>query len=95
MKKTIRSHSEVWCLHVQTGLRDTDAAIEEAQNLFTAENQAPISEGSSDEAAAGEVLLLRPSLSPPGAVSWRLGTRGGEARDQGGRRENPPTWGAR
>ena len=68
---------------MQTGEQDTDSAIEE--------NQAPISGGPSDEAAAGEVLLLRPSLSPPGAVSWRLGTRAGEARDQGGRRENPST----
>jgi len=75
MKKTIRSHSEVWCLHVQTGLRDTDAAIEEAQNLFTAENQAPISEGSSDEAAAGEVLAATLCFSPGCSVV--------AARDQG------------
>ena len=66
---------------MQTGEQDTEAAIEEAQSLLTAGSQAPISEGSSDEAAAGEVLLLRPSLSPPVAVSWRLGTRAGEAGD--------------
>ena len=75
---------------MQTGEQDTEAAIEEAQKLFTAGNQAPISEGSSDEAAAGEVLLLQPSLSPPGAVPWRLGIRArGERTLQCGEHVDP------
>ena len=64
MTKTIRSHSEVWFLHVQTSNQDTEAAIEEAQNLFTAGNQAPISEGSSDKAAPGQVLAATLSFAP-------------------------------
>ena len=73
-------------------MRRFEAAIKEGQNLVEEGNQAPVNGAPSDRAATAEVFLLRPSLSPPGAVAWRLGTR---ARDQGGRREDPPTWGAR
>jgi len=68
MKKTIRSHTAVWFLQVQAGYQDTEAAIE-------AGNQAPISGGPSDEAAAGEVLAATLSFTP--------GCRVMEARDQG------------
>ena len=63
---------------MQTVGQVTEAAIKEAQNLFTAGNQAPISElswGPSEEAAAGEVLAATLSFAPGCNVM--------EARDQG------------
>jgi len=59
---------------VQTGDQDTEAVIDDAHNLFTAGNQAPISEGSSDEAAAREVLAATLSFAPGCSVM--------KARDQ-------------
>ena len=76
MKKTIRSHSEVWFLQVQTGDRDLAALFEEFRNnLLMAGNPLTISGGYSVEAAAGEVLAATLSFAPGCSVM--------EARDQG------------